>query len=93
MRKPGAKEEYISSAFPVEDSILKKIRERLERDTKDGIQVGQPDARILQFLIRLIAAKKIVEIGTLYGYSSYAMAMAMPEGGKIWTLDSNSKHH
>jgi caffeoyl-CoA O-methyltransferase len=57
-----------------------------------AIQVGPSEGRLLQLLVRLAGAKKIVEIGTLVGYSAIHMAKALPAGGKLWSIEFDAKH-
>lgn len=93
MRRPGNKEMYMAEAFPVEDQVLRQVREALGSDGKDGIQVGESDARLLQFLLQGFGCRTVVEIGTLYGYSTLAMARALPADGKIFSIDVSEDNH
>jgi len=93
MRKPGDRERYMTETFPIEDDILRSIRKALVNDTMDGIQVGESDARLLQFLARLSGAKSVVEIGTLYGYSTLCWARSIPKDGVVYSVDVNEAHH
>jgi caffeoyl-CoA O-methyltransferase len=57
-----------------------------------AIQVGPSDGKLLNLLARLAGARKIVEVGTLIGYSAIHMARALPPGGKLWTIEFEPKH-
>src|SRR5580700_3387994 len=57
-----------------------------------AIQLGQSDGKFLELLVRLVGAKKIVEVGTLVGYSAIRMASALPASGKLWTVEFEAKH-
>jgi caffeoyl-CoA O-methyltransferase len=57
-----------------------------------AIQVGPSDGRLLHLLLRLANAKKIVEVGTLVGYSAIHMARALAPGGRMWTIEFDPKH-
>jgi caffeoyl-CoA O-methyltransferase len=57
-----------------------------------GISLQPDEARLLQVLITAIGAKKALEIGTLAGYSGTWIARALPEDGKLFTLEKSSKH-
>ncbi len=57
-----------------------------------AIQVGPSEGRFLNLLIRMSGAKKIVEVGTLVGYSAIQMARALPPGGKLWSIEFEAKH-
>lgn len=51
------------------------------------IAINPEEGKFLQFLIKACNIKTIVEIGTLYGYSTLWLARALPENGKIYTLE------
>lgn len=57
-----------------------------------AIQVGPSEGRLLHLLMRIAGAKKIVEVGTLVGYSAIQMARALPAGGKLWSVEFDPKH-
>ena len=56
------------------------------------IQLGPAEGRLLEVLLRLVGAGKVVEIGTLAGYSALWMARALPPDGHLWTLESDAGH-
>jgi len=56
------------------------------------IQLGPAEGRLLELLLRLANASKVVEIGTLAGYSALWMARALPPGGHVWTIESDPGH-
>lgn len=56
------------------------------------IQLGPAEGRLLEVLLRLIGAKHVVEVGTLAGYSALWMARALPEEGRLWTIEADPKH-
>ena len=86
------KENYINNVFAKEDIHLTRIRKALRDDGKEGINISPYEGRILQLLLNLISAKNIVEIGTLYGYSSLWMAYALTSGDCILSLEKNEDH-
>jgi caffeoyl-CoA O-methyltransferase len=57
-----------------------------------AIQVGPSDGRLLYLLLKLAAAKKVVEVGTLVGYSAIHMARALPADGHLWSIEFEAKH-
>lgn len=63
-----------------------------DRHGMPAIQVGPSEAKTLGMLLRLIGARKVVEVGTLAGYSALHMARALPEGGKLWSLELEQAH-
>lgn len=56
------------------------------------INVSPPQGKLLQLLARAQGALKILEIGTLGGYSTIWLARAVPTGGRLITLETNPKH-
>ena len=47
---------------------------------------------MIELLLRLAGATKVVEIGTLAGYSALWIARALPPGGRLWTIEADAKH-
>jgi caffeoyl-CoA O-methyltransferase len=77
--------DYIRGLFAPETENLRSLRGSL----KDDISVLPEEGKLLQFLIRLSGAKKIVEIGTFAGYSTLWMAAALPADGHIHTIEKD----
>jgi caffeoyl-CoA O-methyltransferase len=63
--------------------------ETREKTTAPQMMVGDVEGRFLEFLVRLIGAKHVLELGTFTGYSSLCMARGLPEGGRVITCDVN----
>ncbi|HET9992665.1 MAG TPA: class I SAM-dependent methyltransferase [Kofleriaceae bacterium] len=57
-----------------------------------AIQLGQSEGRLLHLLVKLVGGKRLVEVGTLAGYSAIQLASALPAGGHLWTIEFESKH-
>lgn len=83
--------EYLVEVSSRESSILQQIREQNDKHPQIRMQIAPDQAQFLQFLIRAIGAKKVLELGTFLGYSAAAMAEALPEGGQVITLDNDVK--
>ena len=56
------------------------------------INVAPNQGKLLQLLVRLTGARRILEIGTLGGYSSIWMAQALPEDGRLLSLELAPRH-
>ncbi len=56
------------------------------------IQVGMSEGQLLTLLLRMIGARRVVEFGTLAGYSALRMARALPPGGHLWSLELDPRH-
>ena len=57
-----------------------------------AIQVGPNEGKLLFLLARMIGATKIVEVGTLAGYSAIHLARALPPGGHVHTIEFEPSH-
>jgi caffeoyl-CoA O-methyltransferase len=57
-----------------------------------AIQVGPSDGKLLYLLLKMIGAKKVVEVGTLVGYSAITMARALPPDGHLWSIEFEPHH-
>jgi caffeoyl-CoA O-methyltransferase len=74
------------------DSALDAAFKAPERHGMPAIMVGASEGKFLELLVRLAGARKIVEVGTLAGYSAIRMARGLPAGGKVWTIEYDPKH-
>jgi len=85
-------DQYISGLFGPEDEILKSTIQSLDEAGMPQISISPNQGKFLHILARLCNAKKILEMGTLGGYSTIWMARALPEDGLITTLEIDPKH-
>ncbi|MGC4038292.1 MAG: O-methyltransferase [Chitinophagaceae bacterium] len=83
---------YISNLFGDEDEALRKTMQAIKDEKIPQISVSANQGKLLQLLAKLCNAKKILEIGTLGGYSTIWMARALPKDGKLISLEL-SQHH
>jgi predicted O-methyltransferase YrrM len=83
---------FIGETIAEEDEALKGVVEAAETAGLPAIQVSPPQGKLLQLLVRLVGAKKILEFGTLGGYSAILMARALPEDGRLITLEAKSQY-
>ena len=84
--------DYISSLFAAEDTSLQTARQESPKHGLPTINIKPEEGRFLQFLVRACGARKAVEIGTLGGYSGIWIARGLIPGGKLFTLDKETKH-
>lgn len=56
------------------------------------INVSAPQGMLLHVLVRALGGRRVLEIGTLAGYSTIWMARAVPEGGTVLTLELDRRH-
>ena len=84
--------EYLLSNSVTEHAILKKVRQENSHERLTSImQIAPEQGQFMTLLIKLIGAKRILEIGTSTGYSSLAMALALPFDGQLVTCDNNEE--
>lgn len=84
---------YLENNFTAEDDFLKNlVIVSWEKENIPKINITGFQANFLQFLIKSINAKNIIEIGTLAGYSAIVLARAAGENSKILTIEKDKKH-
>lgn len=83
---------YIRQLFAPEDTALRAAAEAAHT-LGQPIHIGAEEGKFLQFLVQLHQPKKIIEIGTLTGYSALWMARALPKGGHLWSIEKSPTHH
>jgi predicted O-methyltransferase YrrM len=88
----SAVDAYICGLLAPADPALEAALEASASAGLPPIQVAPNQGKLLQLLARLIGARRILEIGTLGGYSTIWLARALPPDGRIVTLESDSKH-
>lgn len=70
-----------------EHPVLTELRRETAKLPLANMQVAPEQAQFMQFLLHLLKAEKVLELGTFTGYSSLAMALALPENGQLITCD------
>ena len=83
---------YAYDVFRPEDETLLQARRSAESRGLPTISLDPFEARHLEIFVRMMNAKKAVEIGTLGGYSGIAIARGMGFGGKLHTFDLHPHH-
>lgn len=72
-----------------EQEVMHALRKETEKLPLGVMQVAPEEAQFLQFMIRILKAEHVLELGTFTGYSALAMALALPPQGKLITCDIN----
>lgn len=83
---------YITATFAPEDEALKTTRAEMEGGKLPKINVSASEGKLLHMIALMHGAKRILEIGTLGGYSGTWLARALPEGGKLVSLELDPHH-
>lgn len=85
-------EEAITQRFAAEDEGLQYALRAANQAGLPGIQISPIQGKLLQLLAVACNAQKILEIGSLGGYSGIWLARALPSGGRFITLEINPTH-
>jgi predicted O-methyltransferase YrrM len=83
---------YIEKLFVPADPALNAALQATARRGLPEIQVSPAQGKLLYLLARLMRAERILELGTLAGYSAIWLARALPPGGRLVTLEYSQKH-
>lgn len=86
----GAYNDYIADLFAPQDGGLIGAIEEMGRAGLRSMNVSPVEGRLLEVLALTVGARRILEIGTLGGYSGIHLARALPEDGKLITLEINA---
>ncbi len=84
--------DYIHDLFGGEDDALRAARAALAHNGMPAISIRAEEGRLLHLLARAVDARKIVEIGTLAGYSGIWLARALAADGTLYTIEADPKH-
>jgi predicted O-methyltransferase YrrM len=83
---------YIDNLFAPEDEVLTAARKEARKADLPEIQVSAGQGKFIYLLAKVVGARRILEIGTLGGYSTIWLARALPEDGLLVTLEIEKKY-
>jgi len=78
---------YLAERTAQEDDFLRNLKAEARKAGIPAIWISPEQASFMQILLKLIEAREVIEVGTLAGYSAIAMARALPEGGRVRTIE------
>jgi predicted O-methyltransferase YrrM len=84
--------DYIQSISLREPDILKQLREETAKLSMARMQISPEQGQFMALLAQLMGAKKTLEIGVFTGYSALAVALALPDDGKIIACDISEEY-
>ncbi|CAL9148679.1 unnamed protein product [Musa hybrid cultivar] len=82
-----------TSVYPREHEAMKELRHITAKHPWNGMAVAADEAQFLNMMLKLMNAKRTLEIGVFTGYSLLATALALPEDGQILAIDPNRKNY
>lgn len=88
----SAVDDFLDDQLVKPDPVFDEIIERSQAAGLPAISVTASQGKFLQLLARAIKAQRILEIGTLGGYSAVWMAKGLPSGGVLVTLELEPRH-
>jgi predicted O-methyltransferase YrrM len=83
---------YLSGLFVGDDAVLERALERSAAAGLPPIAVSPVQGKLLHLLARVRGARRILEVGTLGGYSTIWLARALPHDGALITLEIDPEH-
>ena len=85
-------DKYFAGLLAPSDAVLDAAIEANRKAKLPAIDVSPLQGKFLAVLVRIVQAKRVLEIGTLGGYSTIYIARALPKGGRIVTLEFEPRH-
>jgi caffeoyl-CoA O-methyltransferase len=85
-------QEYIIDTTVREHPVLRELREETSRLPNARMEIGPEQGQFMQLLAWTIGARRYLEIGVFTGYSALAMALALPDDGRIVACDVNEEY-
>ena len=83
---------YVNELFVREDDTLGYVRQQTAARGIPQINLEPNEAKLLQLLVRLCGARRVIEVGALAGYSGICIARALPADGQLITIEVSSLH-
>ena len=81
--------EYMREVSLREPEILRELREETRSHPRAQMQITPEQGQFMQMLMQLLGAWRTIEVGVFTGYSALAVAMALPEDGRIVACDAS----
>lgn len=85
-------DQYIDNLFAPKDPVLQAALDASLAAGMPQIHISANQGKLLYLLAKLTGARRILELGTLAGYSAIWLARALPSGGHLTTLEFSPKH-
>jgi predicted O-methyltransferase YrrM len=92
MADPLAVDALFGELLHTEDDALRAARDSAVAESMPAIEVSAQHGRLLELLARISGAQRVLEIGTLAGYSTICLARGVGPGGRVVTLEFDPRH-
>lgn len=83
--------DYVLRTSSREPEVLTQLRAATASLPNSAMQIGADQGQLMALLVRLIGARRCIEVGTYTGYSALAVALALPADGSLITCDVNAE--
>lgn len=84
--------EYLLSVSLRESDVMRELREETAEHPKSQMQVAPEQAQFFQLLVKLIGARRALEVGVFTGYSALAVARVLPSTGTLVACDVSEEY-
>ena len=78
---------YLLDVSLRESPVMRRLREETASLEQAGMQIGPDQAQFMALLVELLGARYALEVGTFTGYSALAVALALPDDGRLVACD------
>jgi predicted O-methyltransferase YrrM len=85
-------ERYVAERLIAQDPVLEELLDASERAGSPAGAIGASQGRLLELLVRIRGARRVLELGTLGAYSTIWLARALPADGRLVTLEADPGH-
>ena len=82
---------YLLNSSLREPDLLRRLREETAKDELARMQISPEQGQFMSLLVKLMGAKRTLEVGVFTGYSSLSVALALPPDGKVIACDISEK--
>jgi predicted O-methyltransferase YrrM len=83
---------YAEQLFCAEDAALQEISALHQRERLPAISISAAEGQLLYVLLRAVGARRVLEVGTLGGYSGTWIGRALPADGRLTTIEADPRH-
>ncbi|MEO5771013.1 MAG: class I SAM-dependent methyltransferase [Burkholderiaceae bacterium] len=84
--------DYVLAHSAREHPALAALREATRTHAHAGMQIGADQGQFMALLVKLLGARRTIEIGTFTGYSALAVALALPDDGRVLACDISEEY-